>query len=427
VAIGSLDAAVLSEPERGKNVIGAGRIIAASYGQADQGSDVIARLLAPLPLGVFFDAVLGRAHRRISGPSERFAHLLPWRDLDELLSKFPLSHGRISVVVDGRARPIAMRGSDATFPRLDVAALYALLAQGATLVVNNVELVSQETAEVSRGLSAVFGTEVNANLYLALGRQEGLGVHYDAHDVFVAQLDGSKRWELYGPTDPHPRRPSKTPRPAGKPAETITMQAGDLLYLPRGHWHRAVGQGEASRHLTFAVASPTGVHLLGWLFESLADDPLLREDLPRVQGAESRRGWLDRFRKLLLSRTASDDLLEQFFAMSDASMPPRTKVNLLELGAIESLWETKVRLAADGAALAECPESREHVWLRTGGKQLRFPATLVPLLSSLLTLRAVCPPDFVGGALEAGVVKEAVGRLFLEGMLQKAPASVHAG
>ena len=71
----------------------------------------------------------------------------------------------------------------------------------------------------------------------------------------MLQLEGSKAWRLY-------ERPDKCRAPAadrttefarselGEPLETLTLHAGDLLYLPRGVVHQASAQSLSSAQRT---------------------------------------------------------------------------------------------------------------------------------------------------------------------------------
>src|SRR6185369_9319656 len=105
-------------------------------------------------------------------------------------------------------------------------------------------------------------------------------------DVFVVQVDGCKDWRLYGPTEASPTR-----RGAGAPApppehrpEIVRLEPGDVLYLPRGHWHAAVGLGGPTLHLTIGLTRKTGADLLHWLADELLGEPLARADLPFEAG-----------------------------------------------------------------------------------------------------------------------------------------------
>ena len=50
---------------------------------------------------------------------------------------------------------------------------------------------------------------VNVNLYASWRRDNGFGLHWDDHDVFILQIAGAKDWQIYPDTAPHPLRGSK--------------------------------------------------------------------------------------------------------------------------------------------------------------------------------------------------------------------------
>jgi hypothetical protein len=79
-----------------------------------------------------------------------------------------------------------------------------------------------------------------------------------------------------------------------------------VLYLPRGHWHAAVGLGEPSLHLTIGLTRKTGADLLHWLAdEALTQEPG-RADLPFEAGDEAVAERL----APLLRRLAGGDMTE---------------------------------------------------------------------------------------------------------------------
>lgn len=68
------------------------------------------------------------------------------------------------------------------------------------------------------------------------------GWHYDAEDVVILQTGGSKDYNLRANTlDQYARSEpdfSKI-REETSPLALCTLVEGDMLYLPRGHWHVA--------------------------------------------------------------------------------------------------------------------------------------------------------------------------------------------
>eukprot|EP00731_Ephydatia_muelleri_P000382 Em0001g382a len=55
-------------------------------------------------------------------------------------------------------------------------------------------------------LETYFGCLVGSNIYITPADAQGLAPHYDDVEVFIIQLEGSKRWRLYANAHtPHPR------------------------------------------------------------------------------------------------------------------------------------------------------------------------------------------------------------------------------
>ena len=98
--------------------------------------------------------------------------------------------------------------------------------------------------------------------------------HYDDVEVFVLQLEGSKSWKLYHPTQSLPRSHSGdfARSEIGEPFRTVDLQKGDLMYLPRGVIHEARTSSAMSSHMTISVYQKTAfVDFLSALFPLALD------------------------------------------------------------------------------------------------------------------------------------------------------------
>ena len=73
----------------------------------------------------------------------------------------------------------------------------------------------------------------------------GVGPHVDSYDVFLLQLQGSRRWRIAAPGDNElqPDVPLKILRKF-KPEQEWLLAPGDMLYLPPGWAHDGVAEGE---------------------------------------------------------------------------------------------------------------------------------------------------------------------------------------
>ncbi|VDM80349.1 unnamed protein product, partial [Strongylus vulgaris] len=94
-------------------------------------------------------------------------------------------------------------------------------------------------------LQEMFGCFVGANTYLTPAGTAGFAPHWDEIDAFLLQLEGKKYWKVYAPDssdDELPLEPSgrsenfnDNDMKGRKPTFEGWIEAGDLLYIPRGY------------------------------------------------------------------------------------------------------------------------------------------------------------------------------------------------
>ncbi|WTB28153.1 hypothetical protein OG253_42255 (plasmid) [Streptomyces virginiae] len=110
------------------------------------------------------------------------------------------------------------------------------LSAGASLVLDAVDKLHPGVQDLSEALERHFRTDVQANLYASWHPTEAFGIHWDDHDTVIFQLEGAKRWNLYGATRTDPLRldVEAPEKPEGPPLAEVVLQAGDMLYVPRG-------------------------------------------------------------------------------------------------------------------------------------------------------------------------------------------------
>lgn len=115
--------------------------------------------------------------------------------------------------------------------------------------------------------------------------EPGLGPHFDAWDIVVLQIAGSKRWELWDGVASHPVEacdPKRDRCPRDRPLGQLVTTAGDLLYLPRGMWHLATPTDEFSLHITIGIHCKSGLDLARWLGRDGEANSELGRTLPRL-------------------------------------------------------------------------------------------------------------------------------------------------
>jgi bifunctional lysine-specific demethylase and histidyl-hydroxylase NO66 len=108
-------------------------------------------------------------------------------------------------------------------------------------------------------LQEFFNSFVGANAYLTPPDSQGFAPHYDDIEAFILQAEGKKHWKVYKPrteNDVLPRVSSKNfdQNEIGEPVMEVTLEAGDMLYFPRGYIHQGVTiDGEHSLHVTVSM------------------------------------------------------------------------------------------------------------------------------------------------------------------------------
>jgi hypothetical protein len=303
---------------------------------SDFGNRTLERILRPFEPGEFFASVWGRSHLHVRGRPDKFSELMPWPRLNEILRGHRLDFPRLRLAKGGKALPssscvrrVQSGKRKVAIPRLLPEELTRQLREGATLVLDAADELQPSIEEIASGLEYLFRERVQVNLYAGFQTSRGFDLHWDDHDVFVLQVAGRKRWSVYGMTRPYPLAPDvvAAEKPTRAPLWEATLEAGDLLYIPRGWWHVAEPLAEPTLHLTVGVHNRTGHDLLRWLAERMRASETYRRDLPRFAGREERASHLTRMREELLA-AFDEGLMEEYFAERDAGAEPRPRTGL---------------------------------------------------------------------------------------------------
>src|ERR1051325_1503448 len=228
-------------------------------------------LIDPISRAQFRERHYGREPLVVRGHPQKFAGLFTWDDFNRLLNTSAYPHANVQIAQPGARRPPGTAAS-----------IVAECRAGATLVFNQIDLLDPNVGELARSLAAELGEPANVNLYMSSPGRQGAARHYDRHDVFVLQIYGHKAWSIYAPTVEKPiiKMAEGSYRSPEHPILECELSPGDVLYMPRGHWHEAMAQRELSLHLTVGVHARTGVDFLAWLAEELRDDLHFRQELP---------------------------------------------------------------------------------------------------------------------------------------------------
>ncbi|XP_073529478.1 ribosomal oxygenase 1 [Phyllobates terribilis] len=214
---------------------------------------------------------------------------------------------------------------------------------GCSLRLLNPQSFSSTVWNVLSVLQELFGSMVGANTYLTPPSTQGFAPHYDDIEAFVVQLEGKKHWRVYNPRNSSEMLPQFSSvnfndHDLGEPILETILEAGDLLYFPRGFIHQGDCLPDAhSLHITVSSFQRNSwVDLLDKLLPAALkiaaeDDVQFRQGLPLdyldymgVQNAESvdpRRGNFRDKVQLLMKKLAE-------YAPVDAAVDQKAKAFL---------------------------------------------------------------------------------------------------
>ncbi|MGH8901845.1 MAG: JmjC domain-containing protein [Egibacteraceae bacterium] len=265
----------------------------------------------------------------------------------------------------------------------DMRRLTVLSKSGFTLVLDALDTFDPTMEVACRALQWWSHELVQVNAYLTTQDTAGFPLHWDDHDVLIIQLAGEKSWEVRSYSRPVPM--SRDAEPNLTPSEEIiwsgTVQAGDMIHIPRGHWHQATRNDRGagfSLHVTFGFVKRTGVDWLAWFVDRAREHKLFRYDLLRW-GTASERATQEQ--ELIASATMLLSSLppSEFLRDRERVQPSARHVTSLN-GPNESS-----RIVCITQFAPELEQDGQHVVLLAAGKRITLKVKALPALRLLLS------------------------------------------
>ena len=246
----------------------------------------LAWLVEPLSVETFLDEIWAKTHHHIKrGSPSYFDALLPGPSTADALLELVRHEPSAVRLVRGEDKkgPDSYRLGDGS---LDLAGIRNDFADGYTIVLECVEQYVRAIGRLAHSIEVELDFPTQVNSYITPPGSAGLVPHYDDHDVLILQIQGSKTWHLYVGADLPPHKIQRDEDHAvaidGLPVPTdLRLEAGDVLYVPRGRVHEAETGAEPSIHLTVGIHAPTVLMLaIGALYAQSFRDDRLNERLP---------------------------------------------------------------------------------------------------------------------------------------------------
>jgi ribosomal protein L16 Arg81 hydroxylase len=340
-----------------------------------------------------------------------YADLLTFDDVDHILANSGLRESELRVIVDGAnvwlRKADDARGHFAPGTLEDI--YHAYRTQGATINLTYLHERWPPLGRFCRALAAELSAEVKSNVYLTPPGVQGLREHFDTHEVFVAQITGSKRWRLYETRHPLPLQNQRYGWPAegpGEPVAEFELTPGDLLYVPRGAVHDATSTGEPSLHLAVGVIPVRWAELIREAVRKItAREIRFRASVPT---AFTHPGWrqaagaaAEQLLGDLAAMISPGNLLDELAAVQLAGSRPALERHLGDLAALDSVdLDTPLRRREDTRYLLTA--GAEDARLEFHGKAVTLPARFAPQLRFMASADCFTGHTVPGGLEESG-------------------------
>jgi Cupin superfamily protein len=356
----------------------------------------LTEILHPFDVSSFLQEYLSKTFLCVPGSPGKFAELLTWQMLNDILALHDLSnHIRLakdaSVVGPGSYLKYKHRKTGEARGVIRGAALIAQLREGATLIIDALDEICEPVRALAGRLEELFRTRVQINMYASWRSSRGFDLHWDDHDVIVLQITGKKQWQVYEQTTRFPldrvdrdHEPVKPPK--SLPVWTDILRDGDCLYIPRGWWHVVTPCDEPTIHLTVGIHQPVGLNILQWIVESLRSEELIRMDIPRFAIGDVQTEYISKIRTKMLELFDRPNLLKLFCDDMSAVAVPRSLFGLPWIatpGLLPPSDRWVITVLAPQGLNVETVEGESIIALNFDGNQFRFNDITLPLFSFL--------------------------------------------
>jgi hypothetical protein len=282
---------------------------------------------------------------------------------------------------------------------VDPEKIYAHFRAGKTLIHNELNLTRPNLRALARSMTERLAAKSEVVAFLTPAGQQGASVHGDPTDVFIIQLEGTKRWQIW-PT-PGVRRAGDLKYSFADlpdPVLDVSLQPGDVIYIPHNTPHCARAEGSVSLHLT-VVAGPRmwSNHLLSIVQDILHDGsefwgtPYL-DDPSRDQAAE----LTEKIEQLIgrLRRVNASAAIERARQDGRAFRGVRQDKFFQEMAAIDDITtETHLLAVAGAATFHEVADGTAKVTIL--GNTVAMPEVAAAALRSASTAEPFPAADFL--------------------------------
>jgi ribosomal protein L16 Arg81 hydroxylase len=398
----------------------------------DTGPFDLARLLAPVDVELFASRHWEHEPLVLQGrEAGYYDDLLSLSDADHLLAHSSIQAQSVRIVRDGQDVPLGrLRSAGANTSEGALEALYQEYRDGSTIVLSFLHERWPPLRRLCQSIASETSAAVQVNVYITPPGAQGLGTHYDNHDVFVLQVAGSKHWRLFGSPTPLPLPEAhyhrETAPDPGPPLHDLILTTGDLLYIPRGYLHSAASLETYSLHLTVGIRPVTWASVIRGAIEAvLEEEPLLRSSLPLgFANSDDTRAEIEAQMTSVITTMVEhisvEDAIGEAYDRARAHRQPSLDGHLEDLCASEEVGlDTPLRLRPD----TDCTVANGPAGLTVDfhGKRMGLPTRAEPAVRYVTSTSGPFTARDVPGPLTEEGALVLLRRMVREGLLTTRP------
>ena len=262
----------------------------------------------------------------------KFQNLFSWSHLNHSLNFTELDRNNIELILEGKILTNTWSYNENIFKKNMI---FNLIKKGATLKLISIQKTIPLIYNFTSNLRQDIGYDINVNAYCSSPEKQAYNCHYDCHEIFILQIEGTKKWDILRDTFKYPLKHHKSvfmQPPEVEPYLKCTLNPGDVLYIPRGHWHYAQAFEQPSLHLSVGVNCASGSSFLEWVTQEIQKtEENWRKNLPSYtmeDNGATLNNYLESLIKELIEYVTNDNLKSQYLDYLIALEQPYNKFSL---------------------------------------------------------------------------------------------------
>ncbi|SKC83351.1 JmjC domain-containing protein [Ohtaekwangia koreensis] len=217
-----------------------------------------------------------------------FNRLMSLEDIDVVLERGSIS-GRVEITMPNAQKKIpaaeylnSQHSKNVVIRKgFNVSKMEQLYMQEkATILINASQYEWPALERLLETINNDLKTTSGANIFITPAQAQCFPAHFDEHDLFIIQIAGKKRWRIYESALYLPTQPQ-----GGRVFDfsklnllyDLDIEAGDIVYFPRGFVHEVITTDSMSAHITLGCMHTTWLSVVAAYIRQLAEEePLLR-------------------------------------------------------------------------------------------------------------------------------------------------------